>query len=240
MTARGGSSRQRFARRARSRRWAAVRRILLLLVVFALVAGAGWLVFLSSVLAVERVEVSGVRTVGPGEVARTAAVPVGRPLARVDLDAVRTRVEAVPVVELAEVDRAWPHAVSIRVTERTPVAAVSTGATYRLVDDDGVLFRTVRRPPRRLPVMHVGRRPGTTEEAAAVVAALPSDLVRRVSRVHATTMDSIRLQLRDGRSVVWGSAESSALKAEVLGALIKRKARVYDVSVPGAPTLEVR
>ena len=42
--------------------------------------------------------------------------------------------------------------------------------------------------------------------------------------------------LRDGRQVVWGSAEDSAAKAEVLVALLKEPAKRYDVSVPGQPT----
>jgi cell division protein FtsQ len=71
------------------------------------------------------------------------------------------------------------------------------------------------------------------------VAELPRPLARRVSHVRAATIDSIELRLRDGRSVVWGSAEGSELKAEVLESLLHRRASVYDVSVPGAPTLQV-
>jgi cell division protein FtsQ len=239
MRARGASSRRRFARRAWARRWATLRRALLLLVLVGLVAGAGWLVFVSSVLAVERVEVAGVRTVPAQQIRKAAAVPVGEPLARVDVDAVRARVERVPVVSRAEIGRSWPHTVVVEVTERTPVAAVKTGGLYRLIDAEGVMFRSVAEPRDRLPVMTVGGHPQAAREAAAVVAMLPRDLARRVAEVEATTMDSIALQLRDGREVVWGSADSSALKAKVLSALIDRDASVYDVSVPGSPTLKV-
>ena len=50
------------------------------------------------------------------------------------------------------------------------------------------------------------------------------------------TVDQISLVLRDGRTVEWGSAEQSELKAEVLVPLLKRPAQRYDVSVPGQPT----
>ncbi|MDQ4007077.1 MAG: FtsQ-type POTRA domain-containing protein [Actinomycetota bacterium] len=242
MSPRPRSSRSRFASRARARRWALLRRALVGLVLVGMVAGAGWLVFFSSVLAVERVEVTGVRTVPADRVAAAAAVPVGGPLARVDVDRVRRRVEQVGVVARADIGRAWPHTLTIDVTERTPVAAVRSPRGFRLVDAGGVMYRTVAQAPKRLPVMTVGSQPGAREEAAAVVASLPRSLERRVRAVEAATMDSIELWLRGGRTVVWGSAESSALKAEVLAALLQRRsqaASVYDVSVPGAPTLDV-
>lgn len=238
MSARGGSTQRRFKQRARARRWAVVRRVLLVLVLVALVAGAGWLVFVSSVLAVERVRVTGVRTVNQQQITDAAAVPVGRPLARVDVDQIRARVEQLPVVDRADVSRSWPNTVAIGVTERTPVAAVRRAAGYQLIDAEGVMFRAVAKS-RKLPVVEVGGNLQAGEEAAAVVAALPPALEKKVAQVEAGTMDSITLQLRDGREVVWGSAESSTLKAKVLAALLKRKAGVYDVSVPGSPTLEV-
>jgi len=242
-SARAQSTRRRFKRRAWARRWANLRRLFLLLVLVAMVAGAVWLVFFSSVLTVRDVQVAGVRTMPADTVTQAAAVPLGQPLARVDVDQVQQRVEKLPVVKHAEISRSWPHTVSITVTERTPVAAVRSGGTYRLIDAEGVMYRTVDQADKRLPVMTIGTQPAVAHdaatEAAAVVAAMPHRLVARVSHVDARTMDSIELRLQDGRRVVWGNAESSRLKARVLSALLHRKAQVYDVSVPGSPTLDV-
>ena len=238
------ASRRRFARRAWARRWANLRRLFLLLVLVAMVAGAVWLVFFSSVLSVRNVHVAGVRTVPAEAVTKAAAVPLGEPLASVDVDQVQERVESLPVVEHADISRSWPHTVSIQVTERTPVAAVRSGGAYRLIDAEGVMYRTVSSPQKRLPVMTIGTQPAVSHdaatEAAAVVEALPHRLAKRVSTVDADTMDSIELRLHDGRRVVWGSAEGSRLKAQVLSALLHRKAQVYDVSVPGSPTLDMQ
>ena len=44
------------------------------------------------------------------------------------------------------------------------------------------------------------------------------------------------MQLTRGRIVVWGSTERGERKAAVLAVLLARKARVYDVSAPDAPT----
>ena len=67
--------------------------------------------------------------------------------------------------------------------------------------------------------------------------ALPDDLSGKVDYLEVRTVDTISLVLRNGRTILWGSAEDSANKAEVLDVLLDRKAQVYDVSVPGQPTI---
>jgi cell division protein FtsQ len=93
--------------------------------------------------------------------------------------------------------------------------------------------------PRVRPTVSAGTE--ALREAAVVVAALPDDLAARVDHVTVETVDQVTLVLRDGRQVLWGSAEESALKAEVLAELLAvQKAGVYDVSVPGSPTTRAR
>ena len=70
-----------------------------------------------------------------------------------------------------------------------------------------------------------------------VLAALPDPLLARLATVRAETPDSIELDLTDGIVVVWGSAEQSARKAEVLIALMKQPGRVYIVSAPDVPAI---
>ncbi len=55
--------------------------------------------------------------------------------------------------------------------------------------------------------------------------------------VRVRTVDTIALQLRNGRTVRWGSADGSADKARVLAVLLGQTASFYDVSVPGQPVI---
>jgi cell division protein FtsQ len=73
-------------------------------------------------------------------------------------------------------------------------------------------------------------------EVATVVESLPASVIDSLKRVHARSMDSIALMLRDNREVVWGSAAESNRKVKVLAILMRQRARVYDVSVPEQPT----
>lgn len=231
-------SRRRFARRQWARRWLSWRPVLAVLLVVALVGAGIWLVLFSSALAVRAVEVVGVGTLDDAQVRAVAAVPDGAPLARVDLDGIEARVEALAVVRSAEVTRQWPDAVRISVEERVTVAVVEIGGRIRGMDAEGVIFRDYATAPRALPRVRTAAetRNDALQEAARVVAALPADVSSRVDHVSVATIDQIELVLRDGRTVTWGSAEDSEQKAAVLVRLLEQPARHYDVSVPSNAT----
>jgi cell division protein FtsQ len=215
-----------------------MRMLVLALLLVALLSGSVWLVFLSSHVTAERVDVTGTRTVGEPRIKRAAEVPTGTPLARVDLDAIRARVESISSVRRVEVSRSWPHTVHIAVTERTPIAVLDRGNGLQALDSQGVLFGSYGTRPRGLPLVRT--QPDTRGEAlvetARVIGALPAHIAVRVDVVEVATVDEIQLVLSNGRRVLWGSAEDSDQKAEVLGVLLKRPGQQIDVSVPGRPT----
>ncbi|WP_203335249.1 cell division protein FtsQ/DivIB [Nocardioides limicola] len=230
--------RQRFVRRQWSRRWLTWRPVLAVVLLLAALVGGGWLVFFSDHLALVDAEVTGVDGLPAQRVISAAELPVGTPLARVDLKAVQSRVEALAPVKSAEVSRAWPDGLRIEVTERVPLAIVEVGGSIRAMDAEGVLFFGYETAPDGLPRVVTG---GATQrealaEGAKVIAALPEEVAAEVDHVEVRTVDRISLLLLDGRRVEWGSAEGSAEKARVLAALLAQPAAVYDVSVPGQPT----
>jgi cell division protein FtsQ len=241
-------ARRRFARRQWARRWLAWRIVLAAVLVVAVLAGLVWLVFFSSVLAVRGVRVEGTGVLDPRQVRRVAAVPTGSPLATVDLGLVEARVERLRPVLSVDVSRAWPDRVRIDVTERVAVAVVQTSEGLRGVDEEGVVFRRFLSRPADLPLLVVSGADAAAAaedsapqdalaEAAMVVATLPTGLAARVDHVSVRTVDTISLELRNGRTVLWGSADESVDKAEVLGVLLEQKASTYDVSVPGRPVI---
>lgn len=232
-------ARRRFARRQWARRWLAWRPVLVALLLVGLVAGAGWLVFFSSALAVKGVQVEGTAVLAERAVRRAASVPTGDPLARVDLGAVEERVRNLAPVLEVDVSRAWPDRVRIDVVEREAVAVVDQADVLRGVDDQGVMFRRYATRPTGMPLLRIASGTGADAlaEAARVVELLPADISARVEYVAVSTVDTISLRLRSGQTVQWGSAESSAQKAEVLAVLLEQKASAYDVSVPGQPVI---
>lgn len=217
-----------------------LRRAGILAAVVAAVMLVTWLVGYSTLLAAEDVVVEGADGSLAEQVLGAAAVPLGAPLARVDTGAVAERVESVPEVAAASVSRGWPDTVVVTVTPRQPLASMASDGVWRLVDGDGVLFSEVADPAEGLPVLVASDSPDDLEARAAgasVASALPADVLAAVERIEAGSSVEVRLVLRDGRLVVWGSADDPERKAEVLTTLLSTPATEYDVSVPDRPTL---
>jgi cell division protein FtsQ len=231
-------SRQRFTRRQWRRRWLAWRYVVVGLLVVALVVGGAWLVYFSNVLTVQRVDVQGQRLLSREQVLTTAKVPDGEQLARLDVGAIAARLRSLAEVRTVDVSREWPDAVQIVIKERVAVAVIEIGGRLRGLDAEGVVFTEYRKPPPGLPRISStsSTSPDALREAATVVSALPKELAAMVDHVEVLTVDQITLVLKDQRVVLWGSADDSALKADVLLKLLRQPGRVYDVSVPGQPS----
>jgi cell division protein FtsQ len=236
------SSARRFMARARQRRlqaalpWAVGAGVLL--VVGALV----WMVYGTSVLGVREVRVVGTEVLTPAQVEQAAAVPLREPLARVDLDGVRARVQALAAVDHVVVSRSWPSAVLVEVVERTPVAAVAApGAEqFTLIDAEGVAYRTVQRKPAGLPLAKLaapGPQDVNTRAALTVLAALTDELRDQLVQISVEAPARIELRLREDRTVIWGDDSSSDTKAQVSTALLKREGKTIDVSAPSVVTI---
>lgn len=232
-------SRRAFARRQWARRWLQWKFLLAGLLVVGLLAGGVWLVWFSSVFAVAKVEVTGLDDLREQQVLSVLGVTNGDQLVSVDPAGVEARVEAIAEVREARVSRKWPDTVVIEVSEREPIAVVEVGGQLRGLDVEGAVFDRFAKPPPDLPRVQTAPDAGreALQEAAAVVEALPADLAARVDHVEVATVDQISLVLRDDRTVVWGSAADSDLKAEVLVAMVANRPEAdIDVSVPGRPS----
>lgn len=238
-------NRRRFARRQWARRWLTWRYLLAVVLVLVLLGFGAYAVFYSAWLRVTQVEVFGASQLREQPILRAANVPEGEQLALVDLEAIELRVRSLATVESVDVTRRWPDGVRIAVVERTPIAVIARGEDFTQLDEEGVTFGRVPDVPSGLPRIRTG--PGADRaaitEAAAVVSALDDEVSAMVDDVEVASVDRIRLRLRDGREVRWGSADASEEKARVLLAFLNAEesgdaqpSQVYDVSVPGRPT----
>lgn len=204
-----------------------------------------WVAFFSSVLGLdpEDVTISGEGTViDPAQVETVVAEAAGVPLPRLDTVALRERVLALNGVRDVEIRRAWPTGLSVLLESREPVVAVPVDGGFALLDADGVQVRTDPAVPEGLPEIDapLDERGAKALDAALVLLnALPADLHAQVAEVSAPTRDAVRMTLRDGVVVEWGSSEEAALKVRVLQTLrsVPENAGVtlYDVSAPTMP-----
>lgn len=232
----GGSSRARFEDRARSARRLRWRPILLTLLAAALVAGLVYVVWFSSVLAVRFVVVEGVQGSQAEAVRRAADVPLGVPLARVDLEGPGQRVTRSPLYASVDVARRWPSTVLVRVEPRRPVLALDRGGDVQLVDGQGVAYLTAPEAPKGVPVVtsQGAATPEGLKTAISVLSALPPELRSSVSAVRVEGPSMVTFQAGKTK-VLWGDSTEPQLKVEVLSTLLKGAPATVNVSAPHAP-----
>jgi cell division protein FtsQ len=200
---------------------------------------AAALVYYTPVLAVERVRVEGATLVTDDEVRAAAMIPLGTPVAQVDTATVHRRVAGLAPVRDVDVRRGL-HDVVIRLTERSAVAVVARDERLWLIDAAGVPYTPVTDRPPGLPLVKVatpGPEDSTTRSALTVLAALTPPLRDRLAVLAADAPARIRLELADGRTIIWGDASDNDAKTRVTVVMLGKPGKVIDVSAPDLVTI---
>ncbi|MFB2556324.1 FtsQ-type POTRA domain-containing protein [Herbiconiux liangxiaofengii] len=232
---------RRFTQRSRRRRiaWMVVGGSLAGLVLVVLLTAY------SPLLAVRQIAVEGTSRLDQATVAAALDDQLGKPLALVDYGAIQRDLAGFPLVESYSVEARPPDTLAVRLIERRPVALLQTPTQFQLIDAAGVVVQT---SPDRIPGFPVLDLTGTEvgspgfQAAAAVLMSLPDALLSQVDRISGTTPDSVTLVFTGaGQRVVWGDAEQSELKAQILQRLIATQDPSlpveYDVSSPQSPVI---
>ncbi len=226
--------------RAREQTQRRARLIGRLLAVLAIVALLGWAATASPIFSARKVVVTGNKVVTTEAVLAGAAVPLNVPLLQVDTAAVGKRVSAIPGIGRGDVSWELPDTITIRVVERSVAFVVAVDGGFAWVDPAGQRFNQSATAPDGIPLAAVnGDDPQLLSDVATVVSAMPSRLKARVKLVSAQTRDSVTIEMTDGLTIVWGSADSSSLKGQVADAFTQAapKTKVIDVSSPTNPTV---
>lgn len=193
---------------------------------------------------VDHIQVRGASKAQAAAVRAGLGITPGTPMVSADPSAARRRLEALPWVERATVQRSWPSTITVSVTERTPVATMGTGSSAVVVDATGRTLGPAAGqdlPVLGGPPVEVGEQiPAMRREVAAVLGGLPEELRAEVAGAHASP-DGIVLTLDDAITVRWGDTSQPTAKADALQALLDQADRTtiarIDVTVPRASTV---
>lgn len=231
--------------RLRAKRSFVVKTALIAFLGVLVLAGVLWVVFFSSLFALDsrRVEVEGTQ---PGviseEEVRAAVAPFeGIPLSRLSLGAIESQIAQLRPVSSVQVKRHWPTGLDIALSVRVPAMIEGSEGAYRLVDAEGVSFAPADPLPEGVPYVVLpdeeGARRAAAEDVRAVWEACPDSVKARIGWISADGA-TVSFTLDTGATVKWGTAQDSALKARVVEVLIaQREASVYDVSAPAHPVI---
>ena len=194
------------------------------------------------IMAVREVQVVGTVNVNPADVQQALARFDGRPLALVDDAEVHLALEPFPMIQHYAVERVPPHTLLVRIEERVPVISVQGDAGFAMFDSAGVLLASAETPPAGAPV-GVGAVTDFSSEAfrsaGRALRDMPDELRAQVVSVTASSGQDVSFTLSNGIEVLWGDADRTRYKAEVLArmlvALADRGVEYIDVSSADAP-----
>ena len=205
----------------------------------------------TSLLDVDRIEVEGAGLkVTERAVREVAGIEVGRPLLDLDLDAVDSRLTALPWVADATVAREWSGTVRLRILERTPVVVgVDPVGAQVLLDAVGAVLESVEpRAPADPSLPHIridgfgppGSRVSGIGPLLRAAEAVPPDLGAWIVAL-VPTGDGIRAELVGGAVAEMGFSDDYRDQARALATVLTRVTlaclREVDVSIPDNPVV---
>jgi cell division protein FtsQ len=227
---------------AYGRRHRRLRRALLALAAGLAVLAGGWaLLRHSSLVAVERVQISGVR--GPDARAIEAALSgAARHMSTLDVRPAALRAAVAPfrLVRQLSATPSFPHGLHISVIEQLPVAAVSAGGQRTAVAADGVLLGpallsgslpTLGGSPEALAGQRL--KSPSLLAAASILGAAPAPLAKLVARAF-TGPRGLTVAMRNGLKAYFGDATRPHAKWLALARVLA------DPSAAGASYVDVR
>jgi cell division protein FtsQ len=204
--------------------------------------------YYTPLFAARHVRVVGAVHTPASQVVRVAGLAGHPPLMAVNGGADAARLEALPWIATATVERRWPDSVVVRVVERAPMAAVArpagSQAPWALVDGTGRVLEWTQTAPPGLVQLHapasVGR-PGSQLAAPArpglAVASALGALESSVHEVRVSSDGEVTLVLSGGVTAVLGSDDELGPKLAALRSVLAGAPptgpETIDVTVPG-------
>lgn len=234
---------ERLAERKRTERRRAMSRGGKVMAIAGAIVVLVWIIAASPLFALDgaKIELSGVSgEISAGDVQAVLDSHVGDSLLTMNVPHIANQLRDITGVRDATVERVWPQGLRVTLVARDPVAAIPAGEQFVLLDADAVEVGTVDAVPAGLPIVDVPLGDARVLDAAlAVIRSLPAAVLERMEGLGAQTADSVTFSLREGPRVEWGSADDSALKAQVLTVLLDSgqapAGTVVDVSAPTLP-----
>ena len=209
----------------------------------------------TSMFAVQTIEVQGASPALAADIRSELSSFQGRSLVAVSGDTIAQRVDGLPAVRSATVDRAFPHGLKIRIAPEVPVAVLRRGADSWLVSARSRVIAAIPRAGYRdLPRIWLPSRTELTKgsfladqpgalAARSLAAFVGSGFPSRISFVRALD-GQITLGLRGGLEIQLGAPVDLPLKIAVargtlpLLALPRAGGPDYlDVTVPERPVV---
>lgn len=172
------------------------------------------------------------------DIEKALDVQRGESIFKVDLDDVRMRLEDIPSVRAAAVERALPHTLYVRVMEREPVALWQQEGKMALVDEKGKVMADIDITPYQdLPLIIGEGAPMRVAEALHILAAEP-ELAKQVAAAIRVGGRRWNIRMNNGTEIKLPEhdpvvAWKKVAELQVSQKLLERTVKMVDMRIQG-------
>lgn len=183
-------------------------------------------------LGLQQVTLTGHRFTSDGDIYAALDLDSARTLLSFDARAAQARIEALPWIERASVERVAHDRIDVRVSERVPFAVWRTGGKNWLVDRSGRKLQAV--PAHLMPQLLRVAGEGAATEAAALSAVLSGfpQVAQQVELAERVGTRRWTLRLAGGTTAL--------LPADGEAEALAQLARLLDARLAGAKSIDLR
>jgi cell division protein FtsQ len=208
-----------------------------------LLAGIVAASYLTPLLAIENIRVTGLERLSQLEVQRSLDSLMLRPLPSVTEAEIADLLSGYSLIETFAVRTEPPHTLRIQIRERQPIVVMPVGGANYLFDPAGVQIAEASLEDP-YPFFLLAEDPATSERFATaidVLLELPLETYGQIFAIEVSSRQTTEFRLRgDNLRVIWGGPDNALLKAEVLDSLLASQDRTditIDVSSPETPVI---
>ena len=182
---------------------------------------------------IDRIEVEGNTTLARADVLTQSGINVGEHILFVNTRAAEERLEENPIIRTANIRRLYPNRLVIQIEEREPLAAISGGGSYAIIDREGYVIAIQDTAEDLLQIYGMGatgfqlnQRIGEEDDfysrtMLAVMEALEnSGLIDDMSSLDITQPLSIDLLSKEGYTIHLGQVDNLESKLASLPAVL--------------------
>ena len=216
----------------------------------------------SSIFNISKVYVSGNKKVTSDEITALAGITPGENLFKIDRDLIERSVKIHPMVKSAQLIRHLPHAVEIKIQERTSWAVIPYEDLFLLIDDEGhCLDKLNKLPDGNMPIITMDKLPervnlgqAVNQDAITMIKTVWKSFDAQdrenISQFHYNNQKSLLIYTLEGTEIRYGTLErvdekaanfTEALKIEAsLQKEGKEQLDYVDLRFSGQPVVKTR
>lgn len=197
-------------------------------------------------LTLAEVFVKGRNRTSKDDILNAMAVKKGMPMIAIDLENAKKKLEALPWIESASIERRMPNLIHVNIIEKQPIAIWQQKGKYFPVDTNGNIIKTSIKGLENLPLVVGKNAPQATPELISILSSQPFLLKRTKAAILIgkrrwdVVLDNIEkgisISLPENNPI---SAWARLAQLEKNHGLLKRKLTMVDLRLPDKLTVRL-